>query len=191
VSYLEIQIDTAESAGGDEFADLDIRASFEAWLESLRHFQTLDETFISSSSSVSDYGTDTAGAIRFASALRIGGRVAVNIYSERGILVVTEFAHVDADISVDIAVINGLVRGNIRGKSGVQLGAKARVIGNIDTPSLTIAEGAIFEGRASSISDPGPAGIDDLDSSMTEAFSDPDLTAAENSEEEAIAVAVG
>jgi len=190
VSCLETLINVEESAGDDEFGNFDIFRLFETWRESLKHSQTLDESFISSSGSVSDYRSETPGAIRFACALRIGGRVAVNIYSEKGILIVTEFGDVDADISVDIALINGLVRGNIRGRSSVQLGATARVIGNIDTPSLTIEEGAIFEGHASSKSDPYPAGIDDLNSSTAPAFSEPDLTEADH-KEEAVAAAAG
>ncbi|MGH9966696.1 MAG: bactofilin family protein [Pyrinomonadaceae bacterium] len=53
----------------------------------------------------------------------------------------------EADIEVGVALINGCVNGNIRASQRVVLQSQARVEGNIDTPLLSISDGAVFEGE--------------------------------------------
>ena len=44
------------------------------------------------------------------------------------------------------AVIHGQVEGDVTASEKLELGAPARILGNIDAPRLVIAEGVIFDG---------------------------------------------
>jgi cytoskeletal protein CcmA (bactofilin family) len=44
-------------------------------------------------------------------------------------------------------VLNGTLRGNVRAKRVVELQAPARLYGDIETPSLIIHAGVMFEGN--------------------------------------------
>jgi hypothetical protein len=43
-------------------------------------------------------------------------------------------------------MVHGKVDGNVQGEERVTLGGTARLIGNIETPTLEIVEGAVFRG---------------------------------------------
>ena len=64
-----------------------------------------------------------------------------------GTLVVTELGKMQADVEVAVAVIDGLFKGKITATDHVVLENHALVIGEINTPALTIRGGAIIEGR--------------------------------------------
>jgi len=64
-----------------------------------------------------------------------------------GKLVVTEHEELQADVEVTVAVIDGLFKGKITATRHVVLENHALVIGEINTPALTIRGGAIIEGR--------------------------------------------
>ena len=53
---------------------------------------------------------------------------------------------VDANIEVAVAVIHGTINGDIIATQRLELGRAAKVNGNIQTPSLIIEQGAVFEG---------------------------------------------
>lgn len=80
-------------------------------------------------------------------ALRIDCYVTGLVRSKTGTLVVSENGEVDTDLFVPVAIVDGLVRGDIKATERVELGKSAKVIGNIETPSLRIEPGAIFEGH--------------------------------------------
>jgi cytoskeletal protein CcmA (bactofilin family) len=86
------------------------------------------------------------GEFRFEGTLRVDCYVTGLMRSQTGTLVVSETGEVDTDLFVPAAIIDGVVRGDIRAEQ-VELGSNARVIGNIETPSLAIQPGAVFEGR--------------------------------------------
>lgn len=85
--------------------------------------------------------------ITFEGTLRINGYVAGIIRSSNGNLIVDAGGEVDANISVHHATIYGCVRGDIHAKEKVELRGSARVIGDIETVTLSIEPGAVFEGR--------------------------------------------
>ena len=87
------------------------------------------------------------GEFRFEGTLRVDCYVTGQMRSQTGTLVVSETGEVDTDLFVPAAIIDGVVRGNIKATEQVELGSNARVIGNIETPSLAIQPGAVFEGR--------------------------------------------
>lgn len=86
------------------------------------------------------------GEASFKGMLRVDGRLTGRITSEDGTLLVGTNGQVDADIEVAVATINGTVNGDIIATERLEMGRAAHVKGNIQTPSLMIEQGAIFEG---------------------------------------------
>lgn len=65
----------------------------------------------------------------------------------RGVLIIGEKADVKAKtVKGDTITIAGRVKGDIISTKRLELSASARVIGNVETPVLVIAEGALLKG---------------------------------------------
>ena len=84
--------------------------------------------------------------------LRINGRFEGTL-EVKGILEIGDSAMVDATISGDDILIAGKVKGEITASKRVILNDHAIVEGNLRTPLLKIAEGAIFQGKCSMLGD--------------------------------------
>ena len=91
-------------------------------------------------------GTNVTGEATFKAMLRIDGHFSGRIVSQSGSLVVGSGGHVDANIEVAVAMIQGTVTGDIIATQRVELGRASKLSGNIQTPSLVIEQGAVFEG---------------------------------------------
>jgi cytoskeletal protein CcmA (bactofilin family) len=91
-------------------------------------------------------GTDVTGEANFKAMMRVDGHFSGRITSSSGTLIVGNNGTVDANIEVAVAVIQGTINGDIIATQRLELGRAARVNGNIQTPSLVIEQGAIFEG---------------------------------------------
>jgi len=91
-------------------------------------------------------GTVITGESSFKSMLRVDGRFSGRITSGTGTLIVGAGGQVDANIEVDVATIHGVVNGDIIAGQRIELGRAAKLSGNIQTPSLVIEQGAVFEG---------------------------------------------
>ena len=91
-------------------------------------------------------GTSLTGEASFKGMLRVDGHLSGQVKSEGGTLIVGNNGQVDADIEVAIATIHGTVNGDINASQRLELGRAAKVNGNIQTPSLIIEQGAVFEG---------------------------------------------
>jgi cytoskeletal protein CcmA (bactofilin family) len=92
------------------------------------------------------HGTMLTGETQFQAMLRVDGHLVGTVTSDSGTLIVGTNGKVDANVSVSAAMINGTVNGDIVATEKIQLGRTAVVIGNIQTPRLTIEEGAVLEG---------------------------------------------
>ncbi len=92
-------------------------------------------------------GSAFDGKLTFEGTVRIDGKLSGEIFSN-DVLVIGEGAEVSAEIDVGVLIVEGNVTGNIRAKRGVELHAPARVRGNIETPSLFIDKGVMFEGHS-------------------------------------------
>ena len=90
-------------------------------------------------------GSEFEGKLTFEGTVRIDGKLSGEIFSE-DVLVIGEGAQVNAEIDVGVIIVEGNVTGNIHAKRAVELHAPARVKGNIETPSLYIDKGVVFEG---------------------------------------------
>jgi len=90
-------------------------------------------------------GSSFEGKLTFEGTVRIDGALTGEVFSD-DVLVIGEGAVVKAKIEVGTLIVEGRIEGNVRAAQLVELHAPARVLGNIETPSLFIDKGVIFEG---------------------------------------------
>ena len=88
--------------------------------------------------------------------LRINGRFEGTL-NTKGNLMIGEHAMVNADITGESIIVAGKVNGKINATKELKLIAPACVVGDINTPLLSIAEGAIFEGNSKMLGKVSPA----------------------------------
>ena len=194
---------TRYSSGG-EFSEFlpDTSTYFAAWVKSVRPSLNPEgnpvpatESFPQTPNEIEHYLPQ--GDFTWEGGLRIDCYVKGIISSGTGALIVSETGEVEADIFVPIAIIDGLVRGNIRATERVELGSNAKVIGNIETPALSIQPGAIFEGQCHFLPAPSRSNVEDngQEHAADAAFpmpSSPEFrSAAEEEVAKPLAVAVG
>jgi cytoskeletal protein CcmA (bactofilin family) len=99
--------------------------------------------------SISTYlGKDTEfeGNLKFYGTIRIDGHFKGQILGE-GTLIVGQRAIIESDIHVSYILTSGEIRGNLIADKKIEIQASGKVIGDIQTPSLVISEGAIIEGN--------------------------------------------
>jgi len=86
-------------------------------------------------------------AFTFAGTLRIDCHVKGVLDAGSGTLIVGRLGHCEGEAFAGTALVEGVVSGNIHASELIALGAEACVTGDIETPSISIGRGAIFEGR--------------------------------------------
>ena len=89
------------------------------------------------------------GELNFIAMARIDGHLTGKVMSEKGTLIIGSDGLVDANVSVATAIINGTVNGDVIAVEHLELKRTAKVVGNIQTPRLIMADGAILEGNCS------------------------------------------
>ncbi len=92
-------------------------------------------------------GTQIQGTMRSDGAVRIDGLFEGEIYAE-GDVVVGERGMVKATLVARNILIAGKVEGNVEAREKLELVATGKLIGDIKTPNLVIADGAIFIGKS-------------------------------------------
>jgi cytoskeletal protein CcmA (bactofilin family) len=115
----------------------DTKAPFEKWLQSREvtgEITSADENFDCE--------------VIFTGVLKVDGLIRGHIRSAHGTLVMTEHGRVEADVDVRVAIIDGYLEGTLRATEHVVLNSTARVAGDIHTPSLSMKDGAVFEGNS-------------------------------------------
>jgi cytoskeletal protein CcmA (bactofilin family) len=93
-----------------------------------------------------DQGSEFEGKLSFKDTVRIDGTFRGEISSENT-LIVGESGEIEASIRSSQVVISGSVTGNITAAKQITLHKTARVEGNLETPSVVIEEGAVFNGQ--------------------------------------------
>lgn len=83
--------------------------------------------------------------------LRINGRFE-GVLNTKGNLMIGEHAVVSADITGESIIVAGKVDGNIKALKELKLIAPACVLGEIETPLLSVAEGAVLDGQCKMLS---------------------------------------
>lgn len=96
-------------------------------------------------------GTVVTGEANFKAMMRVDGHLSGRISSSSGTLIVGANGKVEANIEVAIAMIHGTVNGDIIATQRLELGRAAKLNGNIQTASLVIEPGALFEGTCKMI----------------------------------------
>jgi cytoskeletal protein CcmA (bactofilin family) len=91
-------------------------------------------------------GTVVTGEANFKALMRVDGHLSGRVSSSSGTLIVGANGKVDANIEVAVATIHGTVNGDIIATQRLELGRAAKLNGNIQTASLVIEPGALFEG---------------------------------------------
>jgi len=96
-------------------------------------------------------GTIVTGEANFKAMMRVDGHLSGRINSSSGTLIVGSNGKVDANIEVAVAIVHGTVNGDIIATQRLELGRAAQLNGNIQTASLMIEPGALFEGSCKMI----------------------------------------
>lgn len=91
-------------------------------------------------------GSRVTGKLVFEGPARIEGQVEGEI-SAQDTLTIGESAVVNAQIVGNSIVIHGRVTGDVTARKRLEIRAPGRLVGNINTPSLVIHEGVVFEGH--------------------------------------------
>jgi cytoskeletal protein CcmA (bactofilin family) len=104
---------------------------------------------------------NVSGKLIFHEAVRIEGRFRGEVRSV-DLVVVGEEGLIEGKVSAPRLLIMGELRGDLVGCDRVVLGPHAKVFGNIEARSLTVSEGAYFDGnvRMSQLVDLTPDAID-------------------------------
>src|ERR1041384_2115814 len=96
-------------------------------------------------------GTVVTGEANFKALMRVDGHLSGRISSTSGTLIVGANGKVDANIEVAVAIVHGTVNGDIIATQRLELGRAAKLNGNIQSASLMIEPGALFEGSCKMI----------------------------------------
>jgi len=94
-----------------------------------------------------DAGSNIVGELHFEDTFRVDGKLKGKVVSE-GDLVVGDQGQVEGEIKVGRLFVTGVVRGSIVASQRVELTAGGKVYADIETPTLVIEEGALFEGSS-------------------------------------------
>jgi cytoskeletal protein CcmA (bactofilin family) len=108
-------------------------------------------------------GTVVTGEANFKAMMRVDGHLSGRIASTSGTLIVGANGKVDANIEVAIAIVHGTVNGDIIATQRLELGRAAKLNGNIQTASLVIEPGALFEGSCKMIKSAGDSKTKSID----------------------------
>lgn len=91
-------------------------------------------------------GAQLRGTLTGSGDYRVNGRFEGDADIE-GTVVLLPGAHWKGDIAADNIVIAGEVHGNVTAHNNLELTASARIHGNLASPTIAIAEGALYQGQ--------------------------------------------
>ena len=113
-------------------------------------------------------GTRINGDVEFVGGLHLDGYINGNVSGgpdPEAVLSVSEQGGIEGSVSVSNIILNGIVKGDIDATLRVELGEKARVLGNVRYSAIETAVGAQINGKlihraapASPEGDAGPKG---------------------------------
>jgi cytoskeletal protein CcmA (bactofilin family) len=94
--------------------------------------------------------TKVHGDIEFTGGFHVDGYVRGNVVAvndDRSVLSISERGCVEGSVVVPHVVLNGTVKGDVRATQRVELGPKARVIGNVQYKLIEMSIGAEVNGK--------------------------------------------
>jgi cytoskeletal protein CcmA (bactofilin family) len=95
-------------------------------------------------------GTRINGDVEFAGGLHLDGYISGNVSAEPdtdATLSVSEQGGIEGSVSAANVILNGIVKGDIDATLRVELGEKARVLGNVRYSAIETAVGAQINGK--------------------------------------------
>ena len=95
-------------------------------------------------------GTRINGDVEFSGGLHLDGYINGNVSGEsdaEAILSVSEQGGIEGSVKVANVILNGIVKGDIDATLRVELGEKARVLGNVRYSAIETAVGAQINGK--------------------------------------------
>ena len=95
-----------------------------------------------------DQGTSFQGQLSFDGVVRVAGDFEGEIQSPAGTLIIEPEGKVKAQIHVQTLILHGFLKGAVKADEQVRMHPPAHFIGTIESPSLKIDEGVIFEGSS-------------------------------------------
>jgi len=93
--------------------------------------------------------TETLGDLRFSGGLHVDGTVKGNVYADDdsgAVLTLSESGTVEGEIRVPNVVLSGTVIGDVHARDQIELGASARITGNVYYRLIEMAMGAGVNG---------------------------------------------
>lgn len=99
------------------------------------------------------------GSIEFTDTIRLDGRFSGQINGHAGTLIVGERACLEAQIRVGLAIIHGTVQGSIEASERIEIHPPGRVTGDIRSPVIVIAKGAVLNGSCAMPSEMASDGV--------------------------------
>ena len=97
------------------------------------------------------------GTLTSSEDMTIDGHVEGTIDIQENALTIGPDADIKADITASSVTIHGTVTGNVRAKGKVDIRSTGRVEGNLFTPRLVMADGAVVRGRVDTSNDQSDA----------------------------------
>ncbi|HMA00555.1 MAG TPA: polymer-forming cytoskeletal protein [Steroidobacteraceae bacterium] len=105
-------------------------------------------------------GTRINGDVEFSGGLHLDGYINGNVTGEpeaATLLSVSEQGGIEGSVSVPNVILNGIVKGDVDATLRVELGEKARVLGNVRYSTIETAVGAQINGKlVHRPAEPGP-----------------------------------
>ena len=101
--------------------------------------------------------TVVEGMIEFTGTIRLDGKVKGDIISSgegTGTVIIGETAKIEAELNVDSAIVMGAVKGCISAKKRIEIYPPGKIDGDLDAPIISIASGAVFNGKCSTVPTP-------------------------------------
>ena len=93
-----------------------------------------------------DQGSEFVGKLSFKDTVRIDGRFEGEISSENT-LIVGETGQIFADIVSEVVIVSGRVEGNVKARRQITLHKTGCIVGNVETVTLAVEEGAELHGH--------------------------------------------
>ena len=106
-----------------------------------KNLKTSELTIISSDMSIE-------GIVQVTNEFHLYGKITGELKGKDGSLIILKEGSVmEGKIKADSIIIDGFVKGEIQAARKVWITARARVLGSVQTPSLQVDPGAIFEAK--------------------------------------------
>ncbi|MGP0173167.1 bactofilin family protein [Pseudomonas sp. NCHU5208] len=92
-------------------------------------------------------GAELVGDMRFQGAVQVDGRVTGNLLASEGLVRISVGGVVEGEVRAPHIVVEGEVLGDVYASTHLELGARARVRGNLHYALMEMAMGAQIAGR--------------------------------------------